>query len=111
MRLNVKAVASAKGYQNAKVLGEAAGIQPTSIYRIWNGTASRVDLATLDKLCKLLDVPVGMLLEYIPDELIGSGSSAGAASVSSGTPRPRRSGPSSKKQRARGSGARAAAIR
>lgn len=70
MKWNVKEIAEAKGYKNARELSDAAGIPLASMYRLWKGTADMVGLATLNKLCGLLDVPVGMLLTYIPDGLL-----------------------------------------
>jgi DNA-binding Xre family transcriptional regulator len=34
-------------------------------YGIWNGTTSRVDFTTIEKLCRLLKVPVGELIEFV----------------------------------------------
>lgn len=63
----VKEIAEARGITNARALSAKAGIPPMSMYAIWNGTATRVDLATLEKLCKELRVPLALLLEYIPE--------------------------------------------
>jgi len=67
MRWTVRQVAEAKGIKNARELGDKIEASYSSIYPIWNGTAKRVDLETLNKLCNLLDVPIGMLLSHIPD--------------------------------------------
>lgn len=67
VKLTVKEVALAKGVKNAAQLSEAAEIPLASIYRIWNNTARMVGLDTLNKLCNVLDVPVGMLFVHIPD--------------------------------------------
>src|SRR5215469_14386579 len=66
MRLLVQQVARAKGFRNAKDLGDTAGIPNVSMYRIWNGTATRIDLATLEKLCEVLQVQPGLLIMHIP---------------------------------------------
>lgn len=68
IRLSVKEVAEARGFPNAKQLADAAGILPTSMYSIWQGRATRIDLATLDKLCALLRVHPGLLFEYMLDK-------------------------------------------
>lgn len=70
MKWTVKQVAEAKGIKNARELGDSIGASYSSIYPIWDGSAKRADLATLNKLCNLLDVPVGMLLTHIPDTAI-----------------------------------------
>jgi DNA-binding Xre family transcriptional regulator len=66
IKLNVREVAEAKGFSNASTLAAATGIHRTSMYRIWNGEATRLDLDTLDRLCEVLKVPAGMLLTHIP---------------------------------------------
>ena len=67
MRWNVKEIAEARGITNARALGRLAGVPPTSIYQIWDATAKRVDLETLNKLCTVLRVPLALLLEHVPD--------------------------------------------
>jgi DNA-binding Xre family transcriptional regulator len=66
IKLTVKEVAQAKGFENASALAAATGIHPTSMYRIWSGKATRLDLATLDKLCDVLQVPAGLLISHVP---------------------------------------------
>ena len=66
IKLNVREVAEAKGFSNASALAAATGIHRTSMYRIWNGAATRLDLDTLDRLCEVLKVPAGMLMTHIP---------------------------------------------
>ena len=39
-----------------------------SIYELYRGTVKRVDLTTLEKLCKHFDVSVGEILEYEADK-------------------------------------------
>ena len=106
MKWTVKEVAQAKGYDNATQLGEAAGIPLTSMYRIWNGTAKMVGTDTLERLCKVLQVQPGMLIMFIDTDAIQQGEAAQKAPEA----KPRRSAPS-KKNKARGAGARAAALR
>lgn len=68
MRITVKEVAEAKGIKNATQLAEIAHIPLASMYRIWNGTAKMIGMDTLEKLCTALKVPVGMLVQHIPEE-------------------------------------------
>lgn len=49
-------------------LERRTGIPYTSLHALYHGTAKRVDLKTLDRLCAALDVRVGDILEYRPDE-------------------------------------------
>ncbi len=67
MKWKVKEIAELRGFNNARALGTATGIPPMSMYQIWNGEAKRADLATLEKLCVELRVPLALLLEYEPD--------------------------------------------
>jgi DNA-binding Xre family transcriptional regulator len=49
---------------NVKKLAEQTGLAYGSVYAIWNDTARRVDLDTLDKLATILKVMPGDLLYY-----------------------------------------------
>lgn len=69
MKWNVKEIAEARGIMNARALGKLAEVPPMSIYQIWDGSAKRVDLGTLNKLCTVLRVPLALLLEHVPDEI------------------------------------------
>lgn len=68
MRWTIREVARAKGIKSARELGEKAGIAPNSIYKLWRGTATMVGLGTLERLCSVLEVLVGMLLQHIPED-------------------------------------------
>jgi DNA-binding Xre family transcriptional regulator len=64
IRWVVREVAERAGFRNARELATKTGLQPTSVYRIWTGKATRTDLATIDKLCTALDVKPGQLFEH-----------------------------------------------
>jgi putative transcriptional regulator len=51
---------------NVKKLAEQTGLAYGSVYGIWNDTARRVDLDTLDKLAYILKVTPGDLFAYEP---------------------------------------------
>ena len=44
----------------------AVGISKTTLYKLYNGQSTRVDFDTLEKLCILLNVEIGDLLQYKP---------------------------------------------
>ncbi|MDE2149945.1 MAG: helix-turn-helix transcriptional regulator [Gammaproteobacteria bacterium] len=44
------------------------GIHRNMVNLLYRETASRVDLETVDKLCRLFNCGVGELFEYVPDE-------------------------------------------
>lgn len=66
VRLTIREAAEVRGLKNARQLARATGLQPTSAYPLWNGTAARIDLVTLDKLCETLKVQPGYLFEFTP---------------------------------------------
>jgi DNA-binding Xre family transcriptional regulator len=63
---NIQKVAQAKGFKNALELAKAADLSQGTVYPLWNRKVTRIDFSTLEKLCKTLDAPVGVLLEYHP---------------------------------------------
>ncbi|MGH9761231.1 MAG: helix-turn-helix domain-containing protein [Blastocatellia bacterium] len=71
VRWRVRNVAEAAGIKSANQLREMTGLSRSTIYPIWEGTAKRADLATLDRLSELLDVPVGQLLQRVTTKSVG----------------------------------------
>ncbi|MGH9762962.1 MAG: helix-turn-helix domain-containing protein [Blastocatellia bacterium] len=67
VKWTVREVAERAGIYSANDLHVKADIHVETAYGIWNGTTRRVDFSTIDKLCRLLKVPVGQLIEFIPD--------------------------------------------
>jgi len=53
---------------NIQEVSRRSGLSYTTVFALYHGTAQRLDLTTLDKLCRALDAQVGELLEYEPDE-------------------------------------------
>lgn len=51
-----------------KALAEKTGIRPNTISALWYGTAKRLDIEHLNKLCVALKCQPGDLVEYISDE-------------------------------------------
>jgi putative transcriptional regulator len=45
-----------------------SGLNYQTVFDLYHGRAQRIDLATLNKLCRAFNVQVGDLLEYVPDE-------------------------------------------
>lgn len=46
----------------------ATGMSKTTLHKLYNEESSRMDFHTLNELCKYLDVQVGDLFVYVPDE-------------------------------------------
>ena len=64
VRFAVRQVAEARGFKNARQLGDATGLFPATVYRLWNDSARRIDKDTLDKLCTVLDCEPGLLIKH-----------------------------------------------
>ena len=65
--LRVKEVATAKGYSISK-LSRVADVPISTVRRAWNDPRYAIQLPSLERLAKALQVPVTELLEDIPDE-------------------------------------------
>lgn len=48
-------------------LSERTGVTKANLIKLSQGKSTRLDLNTLDVLCRELDVAVSDLLEYVPD--------------------------------------------
>jgi putative transcriptional regulator len=48
-------------------LARLSGVQYTSLFELYHGRAKRVDLKTLNSICRALGVQPGDILEYAPD--------------------------------------------
>ena len=44
------------------------GISKSTMHKIYNEQTSRIDFETMDKICEALDVDVGDLFTYVPNE-------------------------------------------
>jgi len=58
------------GERKMKIVDVAkeAGLHRNTVTLLYNETATRVDMETINSLCKLFDCKVGELFEFIPDE-------------------------------------------
>ncbi len=78
MKLFVKEVAEAKGYKNAKALTDAMSesfgvrISYSTIYPLWDDTAQQWSRKTFDRLCKFLQVPAGMLIQFVDESVLSN---------------------------------------
>jgi putative transcriptional regulator len=63
-------VSRAMGERRLKIADVArlSGLSYQTVWDLYHGKAQRIDLTTLDKLCRALGVQVGELFEYVPDE-------------------------------------------
>lgn len=44
------------------------GISKSTMHKIYNEQTSRIDFETMDKICEALDIGVGDLFTYVPNE-------------------------------------------
>ena len=47
------------------------GISKSTMHKIYNEQTSRIDFETMDKICEALNVGVGDLFTYVPNEASG----------------------------------------
>lgn len=45
-------------------------ISKSTMHKIYNDQTSRIDFETMDKICEALDVQVGDLFEYVPNQQV-----------------------------------------
>lgn len=64
---NIKASAEKRGIENANQLTKALGVSPDLGARLWREDFQRIDLGTLDKLCRVLKCKPNDLLKYEAD--------------------------------------------
>lgn len=50
-------------------VARVTGLHRNTITLLYNETANRIDMETMDSLCKLFNCNVGDLFEFIPDEM------------------------------------------
>ena len=46
------------------------GISKSTMHKIYNEQTSRIDFETMDKICEALDIGVGDLFTYVPNESV-----------------------------------------
>jgi DNA-binding Xre family transcriptional regulator len=63
----IRDVAEKVGIKNASHLRTLTGLGVGTCYQLWDGSATRFDLETLNKLCNVLQVGPAHLFEYSPD--------------------------------------------
>ncbi len=67
LKIKVYEMMARRGFRTRKQLSEAVGVHQTHIGRIVGGKVKRLDLGTLEGLCRALDCQPGDLLEYLPE--------------------------------------------
>lgn len=67
IRFKIYEMMARRGIKTRKQLAETASIHQTHIGKIIDGRVKRLDLVTLDGLCRALQCQPSDLLEYVPD--------------------------------------------
>ena len=49
-------------------LHELSGVNKNTLYAMYNGNITRIDVSVIDRICTALKCHPGDLLEYMPDE-------------------------------------------
>ena len=67
MKFKIYEMMAKRGIKTRKHLAEITGIHQTNIGKIVDGKVKRMDIDTLEGLCRALDCQPGDLFEYVPD--------------------------------------------
>lgn len=59
-----------KHKMSRRKLADLTGIRPNTIGAFYNETIQRIDVDSLDKICKVFDCKLEEIIEYIPDEQV-----------------------------------------
>jgi DNA-binding Xre family transcriptional regulator len=67
IKVQIRERAESKGITTAYQLQKALGVQPSVAARLWKADFTKIDLGTLDKLCRVLKCQPDKLLRYEAD--------------------------------------------
>lgn len=56
------------GRMKVPELQKLSGVNKNTLYGIYNGDITRIDVSVIDRICKALNCQPGDLLKYVPDE-------------------------------------------
>ena len=65
--IHVKEISEKHGFKNAHQLAVALGVADNVGVRLWNENFTRIDLVTLDRLCRLLKCQPNKLFKFVED--------------------------------------------
>lgn len=68
IQITIKERAEKHGVTTAYQLQKALDVSPDVASRLWKAEFSRIDLLTLDRLCRLLKCQPNQLFKYIEDK-------------------------------------------
>ena len=67
----MREVAERAGVKSGYELMQKTGLPPNTANSLWKGTAKRIDISTLNRLCIVFDVPPGQLFEFKREPMKG----------------------------------------
>ena len=67
VRLRIREIAEQQGF-NISSLSRKSDVSQNTVRRLWHDPYRHVDMFVLERLAKTLNVPIGNLLEIVPDE-------------------------------------------
>jgi len=64
IKIVVKEAAEREGFDNPNALSEATGLPYETCRKLWRGSATRIDMSTIERICDALRVRPGQLFDY-----------------------------------------------
>lgn len=64
LKLRIKELAQQKGMRRPMDLAKKSGLSFSVAYKLWHDQQTRIDLKTIERLCKTFRVKPGQLFEY-----------------------------------------------
>lgn len=68
IKFNLDRVLFENGNMKIPRLQEMSGVNKNTLYAIYNGSITRMDVSVIDRICAALNCQPGDLFEYIPDK-------------------------------------------
>lgn len=68
IKFNLDRVMFENGNMKVPLLQEKSGVNKNTLYSIYKGDITRVDVSVIDRICTALNCQPGDLMTYIPDE-------------------------------------------
>ncbi|MBX0329362.1 helix-turn-helix transcriptional regulator [Oscillochloris sp. ZM17-4] len=67
IRFKIAEVAQQRGIEKIQHLADRTALNYNTVHWLWTSRATRIDLRTLDTLCRVLNAQPGDLMEWVDD--------------------------------------------
>jgi putative transcriptional regulator len=67
IKFNLDKVMFERGRMKVPDLQEISSVNKNTLYALYNGNITRIDVSVIERICKALNCQPGDLIEYIPD--------------------------------------------